>query len=163
MEDFTESGMHFRNGYDQICWRPEQCNTFRNMNGVKMCDLVIQKGNAKLFFTEAKSSNPKRLQDYVNEIVEKLENGVGFFYSHGIGRMRDTHEPLPQTMESPDIIQNGTHQLLLVIRNARQDWLPQIQETFNQNGRVNRLKQIKQIKSFMCLNEALARKKELIH
>lgn len=158
-----ESGMQFRHGNGQVCWPPEQCDTHKSMKGVMICDFVIKRGNRKLFFMEAKSSNPKHnLQPYIDEIAEKLENSVGFFYSHAAGRLQGQQAPLPATMKEADLLRTGVHQLLLIIRNAKKEWLTGVQEALAQNARIYKLKQIKRIQSVICLNEEMAREKQFI-
>ena len=157
-----ESGMNFFNDKQQECWLPEECNTYSNFDGVKICDFVIKKDKIKLLFVEAKTSNPRNLTDYIKDVSEKLNNSVAFFYSLYTDRMNDSSLPLPSSFQEVETIKNSKHILLLIVKNSRYEWLSRISEALQQENELYRLKQTKRINQIFCINEELARKKGII-
>ena len=102
----------------------------------KDVDFIIKRG-AKLLFVEAKSSSPKKLDKYVDELYIKFLDSLIIFT--GILLERKKTESTIITKELKDIKHlKGDIQLIVIIKNAQKIHLLPIRDSLNK--RLRKLK-----------------------
>ena len=96
---------------------------------VKTVELITLMPDNRLFFIEAKttapnannSANKERMDEYYNDLVEKIQQSVDMVVSHIIGVKRDQDNEFPAAFFETEFSQYKL-KYLLIIRNSNKDW-----------------------------------------
>lgn len=165
----TESGMTFGPFAEGCLFRLEDSKVYRKIEeGIQMAEFVAVQGGAvdRLVTLEAKTSAPRAenepdFSSYIEAVSSKLMNGFHLLHALRLGRHHKVVEELPSGFHTMDF---GTceHRLLLVIKNAQNEWLPPIQDALQTALRTHVKLWNLGPKSVVVLNEEGARKKGFI-
>ena len=134
--------------------------------GIRICEFLLLRGN-KLYFIEAKKSCPKQIaadteeekrenyERYIQGIVLKMRHSL-MLYSNII-LQRYSMDGVPEALRD---LSKVDVRLVLVVKNAKKEWLAPFRDVFNKEMKDEML--IWNIPSFMVINEETARKKHFI-
>ncbi len=129
---------------DGSLWQPELTVRRLKLSNVKACDFVyVDRSRRKLFLIEVKSSAPKDLREYVDEITQKF--GQTLLLALALHHERYLHDGSPAFLLAHPSVFGREYALcpLLIIRRTRRDWLFPLQEalqrSFRQVARAFRL------------------------
>ena len=128
-------------------------------HGVKSCEFALLRGETEkaLCFIEAKKSSPQELERYAGDIAEKLRHSLMLYENILLERQTAVELPLPFRG-----LDHGKCRiyLILVIRDAKAEWLPPIQDRLRQLTAAER--RLFRTEPILVLNEEQARKKHYI-
>ena len=127
-------------------------------HGVKSCEFALLRGETEkaLCFIEAKKSSPRELKEYAGDIAEKLRHSLTLYENILLERQA---AELPRSFRELDHGKCRIY-LILVIRDAKAEWLPPIQDRLRQLTEAER--RLFRTEPILVLNEELARKKRYI-
>jgi len=126
-QPIVESGMTFDPYMGGHCFYIEKSKTYiKVQDGVKMAEFLLLRPNNTIWVIEAKSSSPdpKNVTDsdnFIEEIRQKLSNGLALFLAMCLKRHNDVAEELPELFKSLDL-SCTKFQMVLVINGHKDDW-----------------------------------------
>jgi hypothetical protein len=165
----NESDMQFGRYREEQVFQIEKSEQYTKklrQKEVRCCEFILLRSN-KLFFVEAKKTCPNQLtadsddkivdnfNDYICKITEKMRHSLELYSN--ILLERYSQQGVPEQMKS---ISEKEICLVLVIKNAKLDWLISLRDKIAKELRKEM--QIWKIPSFCVLNEEQARKKHFI-
>lgn len=171
MEPIVESGMQFGIYPDENVFRIEKSSQYQQKlmpNGVKSCEFILLRDNT-LFFVEAKTSNPreitadtpedkkKKYNEYIAEIVDKMKHSV-LLYANILLCRYDSSGVSAKLMQRD--LSGKEIKLILVVKNAEEEWLVPLQEKLRSELRV--FCALWKINGLFVINEMTARKKRFV-
>jgi len=157
---FEESGITFSFDPDRFrVWRPERCNSYQTMEGVKMADFMVEKDEKAVFLVEVKTSAPKSLDDYLAEIAVKIRSMLCLFASIHWKRIDDKGAKLPQEWTKKTFLKNTKWRCVLVVKNHKDEWMLGLQDSLNAHPLFKELKQLFNLQQAICINHTKANEK----
>ncbi|MCI8577898.1 MAG: hypothetical protein HFG64_10390 [Lachnospiraceae bacterium] len=166
-----ESGMKFGEYEENQVFQLENSRQYTKTlspHGVKSCEFILCR-NDKLYFVEAKTSCPRHItattpeektakyNEYIHDIVLKMQHSLALYAN--ILLERYTSDGVPDLLKKKDLSDLEII-LLLVVKNAENEWLAPFQDVFRTKLR-NELR-IWKIRAFNIINETTARNKGFI-
>lgn len=162
----TESGMTFGPYPAGQCFYIEKSQCYSHLQeGVQMAEFLLlrqQMGKPPVVWVvEAKSSCPRELDSYINEIRVKLTNGFMLGLAICLGRHSEARNELPQAFKELDV-KIADFRFVLVVKSVPEDHLDVLKDAF-----AKALKPVVKTwalppLSVAVLNEDLARRHGLI-
>lgn len=138
----TESEMVFGPYSESSFFHIEHSPIYKNLgDGVKMVEFVLNRsadnGDQFLCLVEAKHSSPRPINhgdftEFINEISEKMINGISLLLATVLKRHKASEESLPTSMHSVDLSCCKVR-FILVINGHEEEWLPPIQEALRKS------------------------------
>lgn len=132
----TESDMTFGPFDARNVFHIEKCRFIQNDTPFKIAEFILITNNNKLTIVEAKKSSPRpnnqeNFESFLAEISAKLSNTFHFWLSLRLNRHPAYFNELPAKFQSVDI-STAKFQLILVINEHKEEWLPPIKDALNQ-------------------------------
>lgn len=136
-------------------------------NGIKSCEFILKR-DGKLYFVEAKTSCPKQITadsteekqekyyEYIKDITLKMRHSLELYSCILLRRYPD--DGVPESLSESDL-SNADVKLVLVVKNAKKEWLVPLEDAFNRSLQAE-LK-IWKIQRVFVINEQMAREKGL--
>jgi len=156
----NESGMNFI--LDNYSYIMEDDSFYKEMSskfGTKDVDFIIKRDD-KLLFIEAKTSSPRKLEEYIDEIVTKFIDSLFIFTGIVLNRKNTYSSIITPEMNKIRYLK-GSIQLVLIIKNAEKSHLIPIR-----NSLQKKLRKIIQMYSLetsvIVMNEAQSKIKNFI-
>ncbi len=156
----NESGMNFI--LDNYSYIMEDDSFYVKMSsdyGTKDVDFIIKREN-KLLFIEAKTSSPRELKDYINEIVVKFIDSLFIFTGIILNRNNTQSSIITPEMNKVSHLK-GSMQLVLIIKNAEKLHLRPIRDLLQSKLRKI-IKMYSLETTIIVMNEAQSRGKNFI-
>ena len=155
-----ESGMTFGPFQLDECFYIEESKTYKNIQeNVKMAEFLWlrrQKSQAKVWVVEAKSSVPKQLDEYMEDIKEKLVNAFTLTVSSVLGRHKLAKNELPALFQTLKLssIQFG---FVLVIKGVPEAYLSALQDALQLKFKSTLKIWALEANSVLVLNDEIAK------
>jgi len=125
-----ESGMTFGPYLEGQCFHIEKSNCYsRVQSGVQMAEFLLfrqQQKGATMWIVEAKSSCPRDLAAYINDIRSKLTNAFMLGVAACLGRHPQAKDELPDTFKNLNLT-TGSFRFVLVIKGVPEYHLEALQ------------------------------------
>ena len=132
--------------------------------GVKIAEFLLLStvnGKASISIIEAKSSAPQNVDEYINDVQEKLSNSLSLFIAIYLQRHSGNNPGLSDFFRQTEL-SNVSFILILAIQNCEKQRLPPLQDKLKKNlKKTARIWNI-DLNSVIVLNEAGAKKHGLI-
>jgi hypothetical protein len=138
----NESAMAFGPYSESACFYIEKSPTYTNLgDGVKMVEFVLNQPSdiqEPIFcLVEAKHSSPRPnnhvdFSEFINEISEKMINGISLLFATILRRHGASEEILPESMHSVDLSRCKVR-CILVVNGHANEWLPPIQDALRKS------------------------------
>ncbi|MBK5964236.1 hypothetical protein CCR95_09090 [Thiocystis minor] len=137
-----ESGMCFGPFDVDDCFAIEQSPLYQRMRqGVKIAEMAVLRqaqGGLTVWIIEAKSSSPRpagtddagRLDRFINEVSEKLDNALKITLASCLGRHGATRDLLPRNFITLDLAK-VSFRLILVVKGHQPDWCAPLQDALH--------------------------------
>ena len=136
----SESGLEFGPFDDDLCFPVERSKLYAGLGeGIKMVEFMLvrpgKNGVTNLLCVEAKTTMPQqgnqpRFDESFTEIRDKMLNALLLFLGARLGRHAGAADELPAGMRELDLATAGV-KFVLVVSNARKDWLDPLQNKMN--------------------------------
>lgn len=131
MQTIVESGMTFGPYPAGQCFHIEKSDFYQRVQeGVKTAEFLLlkqQKDKAPVVWViEAKSSCPRELPSYIDDIRTKLTNAFLLCLAACLKRHAQAHAELPESFKALDI-QSANFRFVLVIKDVPEIHLPELQ------------------------------------
>ena len=130
----VESGMNFI--VDEFTYIMEDDSFYNKISSkyqTKDVDFIIKR-NSKLLFIEAKTSSPKVLDRYTNEIVTKFTDSLIIFIGIILDRKNTKSSIISKEMKNINHLKNSIL-FVLIIKNAKKEYLAPISNILNKKLR----------------------------
>jgi len=161
-----ESGMIFGPFPEAHVFPIEKSVIFTQLGkGLKVAEFVLLRDFAgrprEAWVIEAKSSAPKELTDYVEDIRQKFTNSVQLTFASCLKRHQNSVDLLPADFLNLDL-ENCSFKCILVIRNFPKEWMDPLQKALSKQ--MNSLIKTMCLKpgSVVVINDEMARQRNLI-
>lgn len=142
VQSIVESGMTFGPYTEGHCFYIEKSGTYKKVqDGVRMAEFLLLRFNpdkpSQAWIIEAKSSSPQpqtqpNFKEYIDEIREKLTNGLGLFVASLLNRHESARRELSAEFKSLDLETCG-FRLVLIIHGHENEWLPPLQDALTKS------------------------------
>ena len=155
----NESSMSFI--LPENSYRIDQDNFYNSklLKGVKDCDFIMYKDN-QLLFLEAKTSAPRDLKEYIEEITQKFRDSL-LIYIAVIFNRKNTQSNIISNELSKKHLLKKPIKFILVIKNITKQHVIPIKDKLNIELRqFNRTFSIEE--NIIVINEVQARSKGLV-
>ena len=126
-----ESNMNFI--IDEFTYIMEDDSFYKNISSkyaTKDVDFIMKRAS-KLLFIEAKSSSPKKLDEYVDDIYIKFLDSLIIFNAILLDRKKTKSTIITKELKEIKHLK-GSIQLVLIIKNAKKSHLLPIRDKLNQ-------------------------------
>ena len=145
-----ESGMCFGPYLDEDLFKIETSSQYTTnllSNGIKSCEFIVKK-NGDICFVEAKTSNPKEIEEespeekkkkyeaYISDIATKMQDSLDLYLSILLGKYNP--DGVGSNLRYKNLAERDIR-FILVIKNAEKGWLPPLQDRLRSEMKRYRL------------------------
>jgi hypothetical protein len=158
----TESGMQFGPYPIENFFRIESGNSYTKIqHSVKIAEFLLlrQLKNPQILIIEAKTSSPREIDDFIDEISNKFRNTLVLFTAMYLKRHTIIDNELPVSLQTLDLRQTK-FRFVLVIKKCKTAWLPELEAALQSS--LKPLLKTWNFSEVFVMNEEIAREKKLI-
>lgn len=170
-EPIIESEMTFGPYQDGYCFYIEKSNTYRAIqDGVQISEFLLIRSNqneiSNVWVVEAKKSSPKPgnstdFDEFIDEIKEKLANGLTLGIAACLLRHKSAENELPSQFRQLNLSESS-FRLVLVIKGHQESWLPPLQDALKKALCATVKTWALPATAVSVINDSMARKEGLI-
>lgn len=158
IQQIEESGITFHfSATDFRVWRPEISDCYKQMQGVKMADFMVERSEKKVFLVEVKTTAPRELEAYLNEIAGKLKSMVSLFTSLCWKRIDEKTEPIPVEWRKAAFLKKKHWRCVLIVKDHKDEWLTGLQDALQINKAFRAMEQLYNLQPPVCMNKQRAK------
>lgn len=132
-------------------------------SGIKSCEFILQctsDSKITLYLLEAKRSAPiQNLDCYVSDILDKMRHSLLLYANILLNRFPSTG--VPPALSAPDLSAKAIR-LVLVVKTAKNEWLPPLEDTFQAAFQQIPDFRIWNVDNIYVINESIARTKGFV-
>ncbi len=157
-----ESGMWFDLNKERV-FLPEKEDFYQKLSseakegeGISICDIVLLQPSDCLLLIEAKTSAPKDIRQFVQEIKKKFADSMLIYMLSWANRENTQANNLPPLLKTPDALQRKIR-FVLIIKNYEKEWLVSLQNSLSRECRS--LEKLFSLEETVVYNPDLARRK----
>ena len=124
--------------------------------GISICDIVLLQPSGCLLIIEAKTSAPKDIREFVQEIKKKFADSLLVYMLSWANRENTQADNLPLLLKTPDALQRKMR-LVLIVRNHKKEWLGALRDSLHRA--CGPLEKLFSLEETQVYNPDLARRK----
>lgn len=160
----NESGMRFGEYTEETVFQIEKSHIYKKIQqNIPIAEFILlQFSHNKpiIYIIEAKSSSPRQTEHYISDIQTKFINSLTLWFALRLERHPDNISELSAAFQKLEI-KTLDIRFILVIKKAKKDWLPPLQDMLNKALRPTLKLWGISSQAVVVLNEEMARQYKL--